>query len=206
MRRADRSSRGFTLLEVLAAFLIFAVLFTQLAGAAAEAMRKEGENRRRLEASLLADAVFAEIEQSLRAGVVPPIGENVREEDIFTFTTTVAPLTLDSLGLDLELLDISPDSPGSSAAAPFSLLAPEQGQDPPLRQIDLKVTWEEGTREIEVRRTTFALDTAGIPDLGISDAEGSLEGELLDTEGARNATDAERSEDIRRALEELDLL
>ena len=45
MKRPERRA-GFTLLEVLAAFLVFAVLFTVLAGTASEAFRKEAQHRR----------------------------------------------------------------------------------------------------------------------------------------------------------------
>jgi prepilin-type N-terminal cleavage/methylation domain-containing protein len=152
---------GFTLLEVLAAFLIFAVLFTVLAGTASEAFRSEGANRRRLEASLLADEKLAELEQTAQE-----IGEESQEEDIFLITTSVSPLTADRLGLDLD-----PDrGPGERSSRDdddelpeTSILSPDDAQDEaPLRRIDLLVEWEEGTRTLAVRRSTIALDTSGL--------------------------------------------
>jgi type II secretory pathway pseudopilin PulG len=165
MRRGRSAARGagFTLLEVLAAFLIFAVLFTVLAGTASEAFRSEGANRRRLEASLLADAKLAELEEE-----TPEIGEESEEDDIFLITTSVSPLTAEMLGLEL---DLDPDrgqeerrSRDDDGLAPTSILSPDTAQnEAPLRRIDLLVEWQEGDRNLVIRRSTIALDTSGLP-------------------------------------------
>ncbi|MFB3118027.1 MAG: prepilin-type N-terminal cleavage/methylation domain-containing protein, partial [Myxococcota bacterium] len=49
------SNGGFTLIEVLGAVAILAILYTTLATVAIRGLRSEGESRRMLEASLLAD-------------------------------------------------------------------------------------------------------------------------------------------------------
>ena len=163
MRTSD--AQGFTLLEVLAAFLVFAVLFTVLAGTAADAFRLEGENRRRLEASLLADEAFSLLEHAARQGAVPDIGETSEENDIFTLTTSVQPLTLETLGLDPA--SVYGNRKGDAdRAPPTSILSPTNpGDEAPLRRIDLTVAWQEGDREVQVTRATIALDTAGIAEL-----------------------------------------
>ena len=163
--RAGSRAPGFTLLEVLAAFLVFAMLFTVLAGTAADAFRLEGENRRRLEASLLADEVFSLLEYASRQGSVPEIGESSEENDIFTLTTSVQPLTLETLGLDPASVYGKRES-AANQAPPTSILSPSNpGDEAPLRRIDLTVTWQEGDREVQVTRSTFALDMAGIAEL-----------------------------------------
>ena len=52
MRRSDP---GFTLLEVMAAVAVVAIVFTTLARVANQGMQSQGISKRRLEASLLAD-------------------------------------------------------------------------------------------------------------------------------------------------------
>ena len=79
-----RSEAGFTLLEVMAAVAIIAIVFTTLARVASEGLRSEGSSKRRLEASLLADAALAEIERQVEEGVDLELGVEEREEDLFT--------------------------------------------------------------------------------------------------------------------------
>jgi prepilin-type N-terminal cleavage/methylation domain-containing protein len=155
-----RLHAGFTLLEVLAAFLIFAVLFTVLAGTASQAFRSEGTNRRRLEASLLADEKLAELLES-----TPKIGEESEEEDIFFISTSVSPLDADMLGIDLTPeRDDRRDSRGSrDDDTPTSILAPKGPQEEsPLLRIDLLIEWEEGEHRLAVRRSTIALDLSSL--------------------------------------------
>ena len=86
MRRAER---GLTLLEVLGAVALLGILYSVLAGSAIEGLRSEGESRRRLRASLLADERLAEIELALQGGSAPPLGEESEEQDGFTLVTEV---------------------------------------------------------------------------------------------------------------------
>jgi prepilin-type N-terminal cleavage/methylation domain-containing protein len=151
-RDAPRSRGGFTLLEVLVAVAVLGLLYTVLAGIAAQGLRAEGESGRELRASLLADLALAEIEGGLELGVVPPVGPpQEREEEGYAVEIEVAPLP------DLELpADGSPLEREESAVS--LLRGGRGGSASPLRRIDVRVRWSEGVRDREVRRTTFALD------------------------------------------------
>ena len=65
MRRAELA---LTLLEVMAAVALLVIVYTFLAKAATQGVRSEADSRRRMEASLLADATLAEIETRLALG------------------------------------------------------------------------------------------------------------------------------------------
>src|SRR5262247_3649626 len=80
---------GLTLLEVLGAVALLAILYTVLAKNAIEGLRSEGESRRRLEASLLADERLAEIELKLASGASPPTGHDEEEREGFRVVTEV---------------------------------------------------------------------------------------------------------------------
>ena len=89
MRNSDG---GFTLIEVLGAVAILAILYTTLSTVAIRGLRSEGESRRMLEASLLADWELSEFELELQTGAAPEIGVTQSEEldgeeqDDFTVT------------------------------------------------------------------------------------------------------------------------
>lgn len=160
MRRAER---GLTLLEVLGAVALLGILYTVLAGNAIEGLRSEGESRRRLEASLLADERMASIELELASGVAPPLGDRSDEEDGFTVETRVRPFEPPPAPPPA-----GPQQPHSLAArraearqkpAPSLFSAPASPAVPsPLRTIEVVVRWQEGLDAREVRRTTYALD------------------------------------------------
>jgi prepilin-type N-terminal cleavage/methylation domain-containing protein len=77
MRRELRE-RGFTLFEVMAAVLVLGMLYAVLANAAMQGLQSEGETRRRLQASLIADRALAEIETQLALGVILPLASRRR--------------------------------------------------------------------------------------------------------------------------------
>jgi len=158
MRRASRvcrrarARRGFTLLEVLGAVLVLAVLYTVLAEVAISGLRAEGENRRRLEASLLADDMLMEIESGLLSGDVPPIGREEDEDDLYL------------IALEVRAIDPSEFLPANAfggESLALDLLGGEGGESP-LRAIEISVAWFEVDDERIVRRTTFAFDTSGL--------------------------------------------
>jgi hypothetical protein len=154
------------MLEVLAAVLVLAMFFTVLAEQAIHGLRAEGENRRRLEASLLADDLMMEIESGMLNGDVPPIGREEDEDDLYTLVLEVRPLDLTALFPPEALLD-------DSVAA--TLL----GDDPdesPAREIEITVTWFEIEDERRVQRKTFAFDTDGASDLDGAAAGGGASG------------------------------
>lgn len=169
MRRAER---GLTLLEVLGAVALLGILYTVLAGSAIEGLRSEGESRRRLEASLLADERLAAIELSLDSGSVPPTGSASEEEDGFTVMTEVSAFEPPPAREPARSASGKPRSlaarraAASSAEAPSLFEKPASPTTPPaLRTIEVTVRWEEAGEEREVRRTTYALDAAAAEEL-----------------------------------------
>jgi prepilin-type N-terminal cleavage/methylation domain-containing protein len=158
---AARRSRGFTLLEVLAAVAIFGIWYVALAGASLQGLRGEGESDRRLAASLLADQVLADMEAPMSLGVAPEIGNQEYEQDGYVVRTEVTPFD------PLPLIPPPPQPPGrpppatSSAPASSLLAAAAAGGASPLRQVRVQVAWTEGAGERSVWRTTFALDLQG---------------------------------------------
>jgi prepilin-type N-terminal cleavage/methylation domain-containing protein len=147
-----RARRGFTLIEVLGAVLVLAVLYTVLAEAAIGGLRTEGENRRRLEASLLADDMLMEIESGLLSGNVPQIGREESEDDLYLIT------------LEVRAIDPSEFLPAQAfgeRSIALDLLGGD-GDESPLRAIEISVAWFEVEDERVVRRTTFAFDTGGL--------------------------------------------
>ena len=58
--RSGRRLQAFTMLEVLAAVSVLAIVYLVLANVAIEGLRAEGESMRRLEASLIADELLSD--------------------------------------------------------------------------------------------------------------------------------------------------
>jgi len=185
MRRSRRDG-GFTLFEVMAAVLVLGMLYSVLANSAMQGLHSEGETRRRLEASLIADRALADLELQLSLGELPPSGSAEEELDPYRIRVTVQPF-------DATVLRVPPE-PG--AAAPEvtppadSLLAPpSSGNEGRLRRIDIQVSWPEASEERSVGRTTFAFDTTGLE-------------EVFPEEGEQaQAADEPPSEDAIQAME-----
>ena len=189
-RGARARSRGFTLIEVLAAVLVLGVLYTVLAGVAIQGLRAEGTSRRRIEASLLADQILADLEDQIAVGSVPPVGVEEREADVFDLTIAVRELDPAAI--------IPPEPPGSERreprAASASLLESGGSQPSRLREIEVRVDWLEGDRELRVQRISYAFDTTGLD--GLFPEGGGAPGEALGTE---------EDDEIPQALKELGL-
>jgi prepilin-type N-terminal cleavage/methylation domain-containing protein len=152
----ERGKAAFTLLEVLAAVAVVALVFTTLITLQIEAMGGEGEAWRRMRASLLADRVLGEIEGQLAAGVAPSVGRTESDEDPYRVEVEVAPYGLDELVA--RIVALRKEQRGRpEIAEPALLRAPQRGLAP-LLSVAVRVSWEEGAREAEVRRTTFAFD------------------------------------------------
>jgi type II secretory pathway pseudopilin PulG len=150
------SLRGaFTLFEVLAAVLIFGLVYTVLAEVAIKSVYAEGDTHRRLTASLIADRVLFEHETQLDQGVAPEFGETEVEEDIYRIRTSVTPFDGSVLLPPTE----GPNPTGEPAAAAPSLLA---ANDPSgaamLFTLAVEVSWTDGLSERSLRRTTYGLD------------------------------------------------
>ena len=161
---------AFTLLEVLAAVAILGLAYITLGSSGIQGLQHEGEARRKLQASLLADGALAEIEEGVEDGTVPPIGRDERQSDEFTIAVDVEPFTLDvpdesadtgkRLGHARSRLGGTPAAAQQPAIPGPSLLGPGSGPGAvsPLRKIDVRIVWTEGFSERSVARTTFALD------------------------------------------------
>jgi prepilin-type N-terminal cleavage/methylation domain-containing protein len=144
-----RRSHGFTLLEVLAAVAILGIWFSVLANAAIMGQRKEGENERRIRASLIADRVLSDLELGFGAGEFPVETSEEFEEDEFTVSVEPQPFSeieLESLDEELELL----------------LVEDFAGLMTDLHAFEVRVTWTEGTGEKQVTRLTYAWDSTNL--------------------------------------------
>jgi prepilin-type N-terminal cleavage/methylation domain-containing protein len=158
-----RSDAAFTLLEVMAAVAVVAIVFTTLARVANQGLQSQGTSKRRFEASLLADAVLSQIEVDLAAGTAPAIGLSESEEGFFHVTVDVTPF---------DLASAVPAFAGPPEEAPgLSLSLPGAGADAgadaesPVRTIEITVAWTEGRNELRVYRTTYGIDLAALPEL-----------------------------------------
>jgi prepilin-type N-terminal cleavage/methylation domain-containing protein len=163
-----RSRSGFTLLEVLAAVAILAIAYGTLGASGIQGLQHEGEARRRLMASLLADSVLAEIESGIERGVAPEVGSEEQEMEGFRVVVEVEPYTLalpeEDAAQGKRLGHARSRLGGDAAATPApigaSLLGVEgsRGVQPPLRRVSVQVVWDEGFGERVAVRTTYALD------------------------------------------------
>ena len=195
------------MLEVLAAVLIFAVVFTRLATTAIEGQRSEGINQRRLEASLIGDRQFALLEAQIQRGSTPEEGEESLEEDIFTIETIVSAADARALGL-AQVLEARDDDRSDADEPTQSLLFPRNPrQESLLRRVDLIVRWDEGAEVFQVARTTFAYDASAIEGAFPGGGTGELgEGRGGDQPGAgeealEGGNDVEAFEQMIRMLE-----
>jgi prepilin-type N-terminal cleavage/methylation domain-containing protein len=185
-----RSRRGFTLLEVLAAVAVLALVYTALARAAMQGLAHEGDASRRLRASLLADQALAEVEAQLAAGVAPTPGITELEEEEFAISVEVRPFDLGAFALEAgeAAAAVLGEPTGVEGARPdgpsFQLLTAQPGAPAPLFEIDVRVRWLEGSFEQEATRTSFAADPARVSAAleGLS-AAASEEGAEDDGEG-----------------------
>jgi hypothetical protein len=168
-----------TLLEVLAAALIMAMVYGALSAQGLQGFELEGDAERRARASLLADRALADVEAALTTGVLPALGTSEFEQDEFTVRLEAGPFVL-----PLDDLLAPPEPPGGRAERPGdavpSLFAPAQGQAAPILSLRIVVTWWDGVIERSVERTTFALDPEAVAAAlgqsglaGATDAEGN---------------------------------
>lgn len=169
MSSSPRPRGGFTLLEVLAAVAILAIAYSQLGASGIQGLQHEGEARRRIAASLLADALLVEIEAGIEGGLTPPVGEEENEVDGFRTSILVEPFTLDvpeeegpggkRIGRQRSRLGGERAQQPAPTAGP-SLLGADAGPGvtSPLRRIEVRVAWDEGFGERSTARVTYALD------------------------------------------------
>lgn len=158
----QRARRGFTLLEVMAAVAVLGLVTVVLARLQAQGAMAEGEARRRMEASLRADRVLADLEATWAAGA--PIAPDRREarEDGFDVVVDVAPFEAERFGLADLLAEPGADAPRGAPelppVGPPALLTAEGRRAPPVFVVTVTVSWLEGAEELATTRTTFAFD------------------------------------------------
>lgn len=148
---------GLTLLEVLAAFMIFSLVFTVLVGSSQSAVQNQGSAMRRLAANEVADGVLADLEIPMAQHELPVVeaSEYVLEEFSVRITeqgflpggggppaAAANPAQLMAGGLDLASL--------------LATQLPDVGKY--LKRYDVEVAWVEGATERSVQRTTFGFD------------------------------------------------
>ena len=157
--RRQRGEAGLTLLEVLAAVMIFAMVMTVLIGTSTNAVHHVGLSSRRLEADLFADNLLSDLEIQIKQGIAPEIEDGEFTNEQFSIRMTMT-----------EIFSEDPGSAGAPANSPagigasaggdiLSLLSsalPEVANH--LRQYDIEVSWLEQNGQQSVTRTTFAFD------------------------------------------------
>lgn len=193
--------RGFTLLEVLAAVAVLALVYTALAGSAMQGLANEGESYRRLRACMLADLTLSQIEAGLEAAA-PPIDETETEVEDYVVSTSVKPFDLVPFALAVQEQNTGKrkivKGVEAGATPPYELLSvPSGARTAPLLEIVVRVRWLEGVYEREVTRTTFASDpvlvqqaVAALPGAGGEPAAGEETSETKPNAAAPDSADA----------------
>ena len=172
-----RRTNGFTLLEVLAATLIFTMVVTVLIGTSGEAVHRIGLTTTRLEASELADRELALLEALLNnQQALPEDKEEAREDYVIRVISRPAleDLEAGASAANNALIASGAGSAGGNAGsigglgAVLNLHAP--GIDAFLLRYDIIVEWTlDDVRFDQIQRTTYAFDWEGaraaLPDL-----------------------------------------
>lgn len=158
-----RPRGGFTLLEVLAATMIFAMVVTVLIGTSSSLVARAGLSASRLEASLIAEQELALLESFTNVQQTPP-DDKQETRDRFSIRVYSEP-ALDDFGGG----PIGQDG-GSAALGVAAILALEApGVDQFLLRYEIRVEWIEGALPETIRRTTYVFDWEGaraaLPDL-----------------------------------------
>jgi prepilin-type N-terminal cleavage/methylation domain-containing protein len=155
------SNAGFTLFEVLGAVAILAILYTTLSTVAIQGLRSEGESRRILEASLVADWELSEFELSLETGEAPVIGITEGEEvDGMTVTWEIAPLqtAIFESNSDEDRKASAQNYAAPGTQLPAAQTATTKDGATVFLQVNLTVSWLEAGNVRSVKRTIFAVD------------------------------------------------
>jgi len=133
---------GLTLLEVLAAFLIFSLVFTVLVGSSQKGVQSQGVAARRLEANERADEVMTQLEIEMALNPASQVDDGESQDDIFTIRKS----SLESGGLEGDIIAlVEAQLPGFSKY---------------LRRYNVEVEWAGNGRIEKVSRTTFDYDLA----------------------------------------------
>lgn len=158
--RRAAASGGFTLLEVLAAAMIFAMVVTVLIGTSSSAVHQAGLSASRLEASLIAEQELALLESYFNTQASPP-EEKEEIRDRFAIRVYSEP-AIGDFGAGLGAGPDASGGPNAAALGLGALLASEApGIDQFLRRYEIRVEWIEGALPETLRRTTYGFDWEG---------------------------------------------
>ncbi|HEU4427184.1 MAG TPA: prepilin-type N-terminal cleavage/methylation domain-containing protein [Myxococcota bacterium] len=166
MKPSD-ARRGFTLIEMLAATALFAVVVIVLGPIVVESSQREGLARRKAAAALFADRLVAEAEEAAASGAAPQLTKRERTEE--EFTATIETTAFDPAAIEIAGAQPAAQKPAEPAATGW-LDSPTADTAPPIVQLDVRVAWVEGVAEQEVRRTSFFLNPAALEALEQNDA------------------------------------
>ncbi len=177
-----RTETGFTLLEVLAAVAILGIWFVVLANVAIQGLRAEGENERRIRASLIADRFLTDLELGFDVGELPEETAEEFEEDEFVVLVESLPLT----GVEFSEGAV-PAEEGTDLLGFWGGDLAELSAD--LYTVQVTVRWTEGAAEKTVRRTTYYWDSVALMEvLGSQPTQGDPDEEDETQEDESNST------------------
>jgi prepilin-type N-terminal cleavage/methylation domain-containing protein len=146
------SEHGFSLLEVMAAVAVVAIVFSTLARVASQGLHSEGLSKRRLEASLLADHAVSDLELNAAAGQVPAQGLSETEDGFYRISVEVRRFPV------LDVIPVPSDTIGEPNREP------EDAEPIWAQEIKVTVSWPEGFSEGSVKRMTYTVDLSGLGD------------------------------------------
>lgn len=140
---------GFTLLEVMGAVMILAVMVISLSGSNVAGIRLETSAQQRTEAAALANEVITALELDI-------IQQSASLATDFT-TEQVGLFTIESetIEYEVELPTLETDDPEDKYVDDLNTGIDKPN---PVRLIQVRVFWENHGRELMVQRTTFAID------------------------------------------------
>jgi Tfp pilus assembly protein PilV len=149
IERTRRCESGLTLLEVLAAAMIFAMVMTVLISTSSTAVHNVGVSARRLEANLVAEEILANLEIQMKQGIAPEVDENELTRDPYAITILRTDLFQGSE-------NAASGGAGIDVASMLGAELPEVAKH--LKQYDIEVSWVEQNGPQRITRTTFAFD------------------------------------------------
>lgn len=207
---SDRSSgkqAGLTLLEVLAATMIFVMVMTVLIGTSTSAVHRSGKAAMRLEANLVADAFLGDLEIQIKQRIAPTIEQAESNREDFTIQMKRASLlgeATDGPALGLNGFDEEDESDSGSGAREIAgLLAGELPEVVKhLYQYDIEVSWIDSSGVQSVTRTTFAFDWQAAA-LEFSDLFGGPEGDENDLGEGASDDDEDAAAEAASAIDQL---
>jgi type II secretory pathway component PulJ len=187
---SDVRRQGLTLLEVLAAFLIFSLVFTVLVGSSQTAVHSQGLSVRRLAANELAESTLADLEIAMARHELPTIEEEEFQLEEFTVRVREEFLAGEAAAID-------PGDPAALAAlaSGTDVLGLLQAQLPDvaqyLKRYEVEVEWMEANQIQTVARTTFAFDWPSAQ----ADATGLLGAAAAANDATRDDEDGDQESD-----------